>query len=173
VWWLKVVSLGVQEFVSDFWQVWGGECVMLLLLVAAFISANACSLLYLSLVGLGMVSACAGSSAPAAAPAAAAGGLESFSRLAGSSSSHQEAVQSGRRTRHGGPGRRDSSSKSTWWWHMVVALLVLVLVRLVDGADMLSRCSWQYKNGLTACGSTPGSPGDVCNKHCVAVAVHD
>jgi hypothetical protein len=87
---------------------------MLLLLCSALLSANCWSLLYMLLVGLGMVTVAAAGAAAAAAAAA-----EETAGAANSSSA--------RRVRQQGSSSSSSSSRA-WWWHLVMAVLVLALV---------------------------------------------
>jgi hypothetical protein len=121
-WVAEVVGAGLRAFAETFWLSWGAECVMLLLLAAALVGANAVSLLFLVLVILGM----------AAGPAGAA---------ASSNTTGMPGVSEGA-SRHGSSGGLSRGNSGTgsevkrvqavrwWWWHLVLGVLVIVLVRV-------------------------------------------
>lgn len=114
LWLAAVLSHSTRLFVEEFWLQWGAECVMLLLLVAACVSANALSLAYLLLVGMGMAMTGAAAARPAAVQSADAACAPGSQRGSRSSSS-------GRR-------QRSAAAGGGWWWRLVLAVLVLVLV---------------------------------------------
>lgn len=117
-WCCGVVATGLRQFVEGFWERWGGECTMLLLLTAALVGANAVSLLFLLLVVLGM--------ATAAVPQHGREQQRGVAGTAGSSTSNQR----------GNSSSAESSLRSApvswWWWHLLLAVLVVVLVSM-DG----------------------------------------
>lgn len=123
-WGAEVAVAGIRSFAEDFWERWGAECVMLLLLTAAFVGVNAVSLLFLLLVVLGM-----------AAAASQAGGSSRGSPVTSGSGSGARRRGSGDRLSRGnsstarsaGSSRRHSPV-SWWWWHLVLGVLVVVLV---------------------------------------------
>jgi len=119
----EVAVAGIRGFAEDFWERWGAECVMLLLLTAAFVGVNAVSLLFLLLVVLGMAVAAsqAGGGSrgnPVTSGSGSGGRRGSGDRLSRGNSSTARSAGSSRR----------HSPVSWWWWHLVLGVLVVVLV---------------------------------------------
>lgn len=128
-WWLQAISAGIRGFVEGFWLRWGTECVMLLLLAAALVGANAVSLLFLVLVVLGMVVT---GSQPSRSSSSTAGRI----LPPGGSVPSRQASSDGRGDSRDG-AVQSTGSVSWWWWHLVLGVLVVVLV-----SPKLQR-SWQ------------------------------
>ena len=123
-WGVEAVSAGLRGFAEQFWQSWGAECVMLLLLAAALVGANAVSLLLLLLVVLGM------SVAAAPTSSSSANSADERSRHGNSSTHWFSRGDSG-----AGSGVRHTRGVSWWWWHLVLGVLVLVLVSGLPGCS--------------------------------------
>jgi hypothetical protein len=124
-WWLGAVGAGLRGFAEGFWLRWGAECVMLLLLAAALVGANAVSLLLLLLVvlGMGMVAAQPGLQQARAAPDSS--GLAPSVGVDGQSSNGVSRPSSS-----AGGSMRRSGGVSWWWWHLVLGVLAVALVSL-------------------------------------------
>lgn len=120
-WANRVAGSSVRSFAESFWQQWGAECTMLLLLAAALLASNAVSLLLLVLVALGMAGNAAQPSSHNGPRASAAASIQGSRRFSTGNSS----------TGTGAEGRRLHPAVSWWWWHLVLGVLVVVLVSRV------------------------------------------
>lgn len=121
-WVAEVIGAGLRAFAETFWLSWGAECVMLLLLAAALVGANAVSLLFLVLVIIGM----------AAGPADAAASRNTTGMPGVTEAASRHGSSGGLIRGNSGTGSEVKRVQAVrwWWWHLVLGVLVIVLVRV-------------------------------------------
>lgn len=139
-WWCSAVGAGLRGFAEGFWLRWGAECVMLLLLAAALVGANAVSLLLLLLVVLGMAMVAAQPGLQQARSAVDSSGRGPSGGLDGQSSNGVSRASSSA----GGSVWR-SGGVSWWWWHLVLGVLAVALVGFVGVSAAVGWPAWSSR----------------------------